>query len=542
MTAPSLRFAPGLSLNYNRELPTVAGTAFLNGEGFGAIYGHETNFMTATIDNAAFILGRPRQILSLSPGTGADIRHALLHSPDQIIAVEPNSTIIEVLNEKYGRVSPYLHPLVQSQVLHPRTWLATDRNSYDLITLPAIGSFGGSSGLFALKEQPLLTLEAFTEFWSHLNNAGLIKASVWIDAPARNPLRLAATIAEMLENNNKDYRQHVVAIRNWDMICFLIKRSILTRDDFNRISTFCSTYQFDPVLPASLRTKQPFHSSANYSLIKMMDDLFHPTSRPSLYKKYHFDISPVSDNRPFFSQFLRYRSISSVIDLFGQRSLPFLEIGYFIVLLTFAELAIAASILIIIPLARLGLPGKTSGGWSLILYFAGLGLGYMFVEIALLHELVHYLGHQIFAAAASIGILLISSGLGSLVSGKIKSSSSTRTIIIAVIVLILLGYAIFLPKILQNTIGYTMLLKFLFTTLLISLPATLMGMPFPLGFNQVASQSKKEAAWAWGINGSFSVIATGLATITAIELGFPALLLIAACTYGIASLAALKIH
>lgn len=540
VTAPALRYAPGLSLTYDKEVPTVDGVAFINGEGFGALYSGETSFFRATANALPYIMGDRRQILNLQPGTGADILAALSYQPEKITAVEPNKKIIQLLEEQHGHKSPYAHPSVQFSVLHPRTWLATDRNLYDLITIPTVGSFGGASGLFALREQHLLTIEAFTEIWNHLDEEGLFRVSTWIDTPLRNPLRLAATIAETLEKTGADYRDHVIAIRGWDMVSFVVKRTPLTDDDIDKVSAFCKTYQFDPVFPAEPGNKEYYHSSADSSIITLIGDLFNPVRRSKLYREYDFELRPVTDSRPFFSQFLRYRAITGLVKLFGQRTLPFLELGYFIVLVTLGQMFLAAIFLILLPLLRLGPPGKTRAGWSTIPYFAGLGLGYMFFEMALIHELVLFLGHPIFAVAMAIGSLLIFSGFGSLYSIKISKYRSSKGYATGLIVLILLLYSIILPLVLHRTIGLPMGGKLLVAILLISVPAFIMGMPFPLGLQQVARQSKGEAAWGWGINGSVSVVSTGLATIVAVELGFPTLLLVAAGAYGVASLASWK--
>ena len=540
VTAPALRYAQGLSLTYDKEVPTVDGIAFLNGEGFGALYSGETSFFRATANALPYFIGHPQQILNLQSGTGADILQALSYQPEKITAVEPNRKIIELLKEQHGSKSPYTHPSVHVNVLHPRTWLAIDRNLYDLITIPAVGSFGGASGLFALREQYLLTIEAFTEIWNHLTPEGLFRVSAWLDTPARNPLRLAATIAETLEKTGADYRDHVIAIRGWDMVSFVVKRTPLTDDDIDKVSAFCKTYQFDPVFPAESKRDEYYHSPVDDSVITLIGDLFNPVRRSTLYREYDFELRPVRDSRPFFSQFLRYHAITGLVKLFGQRSLPFLELGYFIVLVTLGQMFLAAVFLILLPLVRLGRPGRTEAGWSTIPYFAGLGLGYMFFEMALIHELVLFLGHPIFAVAMGIGCLPIFSGFGSLFSAKISMYRSSKGYASGLIVLILLLYSVILPLVLHKTIGLPMGGKLFVSILLISMPAFIMGMPFPLGLQQVARQSKDEAAWGWGINGSVSVVSTGLATIVAVELGFPTLLLIAAGAYGVASLAAWK--
>lgn len=81
--------------------------------------------------------------------------------------------------------------------------------------------------------------------------------------------------------------------------------------------------------------------------------------------------------------------------------------------------------------------------------------------------------------------------------------------------------------------------KTLLFLLFIAPPALAMGMPFPLGLEQLANHSKSQAAWAWGINGCVSVVSTGLAAIVAVEFGFSAVMLTACAAYGLAALAAL---
>ncbi|MBW1751147.1 MAG: spermidine synthase-like protein, partial [Deltaproteobacteria bacterium] len=270
-----------------------------------------------------------------------------------------------------------------------------------------------------------------------------------------------------------------------------------------------------------------------------LDSLFSSSRRRELYNSYDFNLRPVSDNRPFFSQFLRWQSIPHLINLFGQRTMPFLELGYFIVLISFGQMVVVAILLILLPLLRLGLPGRTGLKRWTIPFFSGLGLGYMFFEIMLIHELVLFFGHPIFAAAAGISSLLIFSGLGSLISGRLLPSHLSHGLSAALVALILLLYLFILPPLLHLAITMPLIWKTLFFLLLIAPPAMAMGMPFPLGLKRLANHSKSQAAWAWSINGCVSVVSTGLAAIIAVEFGFSAVMLIACAAYGLAALAGL---
>ncbi|MBU1419729.1 MAG: spermidine synthase-like protein [Proteobacteria bacterium] len=540
VTAPALRYAPGLSLTYVEEVPTVSAAVFNNGDWFGAVDSGEASFLHATISALPYAMGKRDRVLVLQAGTGTDIIQALKNETEGVMAVEPHQKATTIMAGLYGTTDENLlhHPLVQRSSLTPRTWLALHRERYDLITLPTVGSFGGASGLFALQEQYLLTKEAFLELWNHLSPDGMLRVSAWLDSPTRNSLRLAATIAETLEEADVDARRHVAAVRNWNMITFILKRSPLNNSDIEQVRSFCKRLQFDPALLPELQGPERirYHVPADPRFFNNLDSLFSPSHRQKLYENYAFNLHPVSDNHPFFSQFLHWHSIPHLMQLFGERTLPFLELGYLIVLISFTQITLAAVLLILLPLLRLGLPGRTGLKRWTIPFFSGLGLGYMFFEIMLIHELVLFFGHPIFAAAAGISGLLVFSGLGSLFSGRLRPHRSNHGLAAALVALLLLLYFFILPPLLQMAITLPPLWKTLFFFLLIAPPATAMGIPFPLGLEHLANHSKSQAAWAWGINGCISVVSTGLATIIAVEFGFSAVMLMACAAYGVAAL------
>ncbi|MBW1750376.1 MAG: spermidine synthase-like protein, partial [Deltaproteobacteria bacterium] len=542
VTAPSLRYAPGLSLTYEGEVPAVSGAIFSNGDWFGPVSSGKPSFLRATAAALPYAMGKRNRVLVLQAGTGTDIIHALENGAEKVMAVEPHQKATMIVADLGGTTDgdPLHHPLVQRSSLTPRTWLALHPERYDLITLPTVGSFGGASGLFALQEQYLLTKEAFFELWRHLSPDGVVLVSTWLDSPTRNSLRLAATIVETLEEVGVDAHRHLAAVRGWNMITFIVKRSPLTSPDIEQIRSFCRRLQFDPALLPGLQAQEraQYHTPSDPYFFDNLDSLFSPAHRRELYNSYDFNLRPVSDNRPFFSQFLRWQSIPHLINLFGQRTMPFLELGYCIVLISFGQMVVVAILLILLPLLRLGLPGRTGLKRWTIPFFSGLGLGYMFFEIMLIHQLVLFFGHPIFAAAAGISSLLIFSGLGSLISGLLPSRSS-HGLAAALVALILLLYLFILPPLLNLTNTLPILGKTLVFLLVIAPPAVAMGMPFPLGLARLARHSKSQAAWAWGINGCVSVVSTGLAAIIAVEFGFSAVMFIACVAYGLAALAVL---
>ena len=47
-----------------------------------------------------------------------------------------------------------------------------------------------------------------------------------------------------------------------------------------------------------------------------------------------------------------------------------------------------------------------------VIYFTGLGAGFLLVEIALIHRFIVYLGHPLYATSVVLATLLVASGLG----------------------------------------------------------------------------------------------------------------------------------
>src|SRR5207245_1139846 len=103
--------------------------------------------------------------------------------------------------------------------------------------------------------------------------------------------------------------------------------------------------------------------------------------------------------------------------------IPFVEWGYLILVATLVQAALLGALLIALPLVllRRGLqpndstPARSPSGqharlWVLV-YFLALGLGYLFVEMALIQRLVFFLANPIYSVAVVLAGLLLVSGL-----------------------------------------------------------------------------------------------------------------------------------
>jgi hypothetical protein len=541
VSSPLLRYAPGLSLTYSKTvLPSPV--IFNNGDWYTSIYpwskkdtSHLLNYTTMALP---YSLGQQKKVLLLNANGGSEISLVLFNDAKQIYAIEPNKIVISLLKNEYASQtdSLFYNNKVQIHNLEPRTFLSQTTDKYDVIQLPMQGSFGGTLGLNALDEENLLTKEAFAEMWQKLNPDGMITVTSWIDYPHKISLKIATTIAESLESFKIDnYLDHIVMIRSWGTITFVVKRSPLNLTDIKNIRLFCEKYNFDPIVLPGIDQldRTQYNIMENDNFFNYLDKIF-SSQRNKTIDDYDFNIQPATDNKPYFFQFLRWKKLPEIIKNTGLKSTAFIELGYMIMVVTFIQVIILALVLIILPLFHLGWKGGNKS-W-VMLYFWALGTGYMFLEIVFIKYFVLYLGHPIYSVATVISVMLISSGLGSYFSSGYKTDRKTLLKITGLIAGFILVYSFFIGSFLNSTVGFNMVAKIVLSGLLIAIPSFFMGMPFPIGLKIVNNIRKSNVPWAWGINGSISVISTSLAALIAVELGFMMLMLLSALAYGIAFL------
>ncbi len=542
VSADALRYAPGLSLAFTGEVP-VKKEIFNNGDWFGPVasWNPEDSFHLLDYTTIAlpYALKQRDKVLILHAGTGLYISHALSRNASSIDAIEPHQTVTDLLLHELADDNDSLlyHPAVKMHATEPRTFLSAVQKKYDLIQLPIVGSFGGGAGLYAMREEYTLTKEAFLQMWNLLEDDGIISITAWMDYPFRNPLKIAATIAETAEAAGlSPLNAHITAVRSWGTISFLLKKTELTSSDTSAIRQFCNNLFFDPVfLPGLAHEERSLYNGMNdTSFFAYMDELL-TNKREKLYKDYDFYLQPATDDKPYFSQFLRWKSLSHLTTIFGTESVPFLELGWLISVMTFFQLSLLALLFIILPLFKIGWKGSYK--LSTLMYFSGLAIGYMFLEIVLIQQFILFFGNPVYAAALVIGVMLLASGMGSYYSSGLPLKRPAMQRILVMIILLLLLYSFFLSTFLQNMMGLSMGLKLGISAIIIAVPSLLMGIPFPLGLRLLSGIEEKNISWAWGINSCMSVISAALATLLAVEAGFTAVILLAALAYTICLLA-----
>ncbi len=541
-----LHHAPGLSLNAAAGPPPQLGL-FVDGQSAGAVTRFDGDlaplaYLADTTSALPYrLLDRPR-VLVLGAGAGGDVLQALVHGSRQVDAVELNGQVAAMVQEDLADFSgrPYSAPGVRLHIAEARGFVASATEHYDLIQLALPDAFGASAaGLGSLLESHLYTVEAFDGYLQRLAPGGLLAFTRGVSLPPRDSLRLFATAIAALERRGAtDPGQALAMIRGWNTATLLVKNGTFSPAEIAAIRDFSRRRSFDVVHVPGIRAGE-----ANVFNLLERDDFFAGSQallgpgREEFVERYKFDLTPTSDDRPYFFHFFKWRTLPELLDLRSRGGLPPLDWGYPVLVMALLQAVVVSLLLILLPLAlaqtrRAFAAAPPALRRRVAVYFLALGLGFMAIEIPFLQRFTLFLSHPLYAAAVVLSAFLVFAGLGARHSARVAPGARWPFVAIAAIALF---YVAALPPLLAALMGLAQGWKILLTLLLVAPLAFCLGLPFPLGLAVVSARAEALVPWAWGINGFASVVATLLATLLAIHWGYSMVVLLAVALYGLAA-------
>jgi spermidine synthase len=546
-----LRHVPGLSLNNTQEPPGQLGL-FIDGGNLSALTQYpeqqeKLGYLNQLTSALPFSLSDIRQQLIVGAGGGQDILQALVNQVAHIDAVELNPQIIRLMQDDYAAFSGNIYARDNISIYSEdiRGFLNQNSDRYDLIQLSLMDSFNASaSGLHALSESYLYTVEAMQTYLKHLNQAGYLSISRWIKTPPRDSIKLFNTAVEALKNSGITRPEaHIIFIRSWQISTLLIKASPVTAFEIKRLKAFCQERSFDMVWYPGIQADEVnrfnrFQRPWLYeSIIKLLDS----SQRAQFLENYKYNVQPASDDKPFFHHFFKWSAFSELISLKNQGGLVLIEMGYITLLSTLLLAIVSSVILIILPLIPFLFKKNTIAGYlskidhvNLFIYYFSIGLAFLMIEIAMMQKFILYLSHPIFAIPVLLTSFLIFAGLGSKATDDwLKRLPGTKLLIIAVSGIILIGtlYGLLISWFFELSVSLPIVAKIILSIVLIAPLAFFMGMPFPIALKSLSVHHQEYIPWAWGINGCASVISAVLTSLLAIHYGFKVVILTGLCLY-----------
>ena len=157
--------------------------------------------------------------------------------------------------------------------------------------------------------------------------------------------------------------------------------------------------------------------------------------------------------------------------------------------------------------------------------------------MTLVQKFILFLGPPVYALSVVLFSILLFSGLGSFVSSHFREEKLQRNIqlICFVVAALILFYLSILPSFLYTFVRLPTYLKALLVVGLLVPLSFVMGMPMPLGIQWLRKSSPGMIPWAWGVNGSTSVLGSILTILIAVNFGFDQALLSACGLYLLAA-------
>jgi hypothetical protein len=482
-----------------------------------------TDFLRYDITNLGYYAldGSDFRSAVIGVGGGRDVLTGLEFGAEDVTGIEINGNILDLVTDELGDFTNLTDdPRVNLVNDEARSWLTRTDERFDMIQMSLIDTWAASSaGAFALTENSLYTTDSWQTFFDRLTPGGVLSVSRWYTIGGAEPfetLRTAALATEVLTRNGvENPRDHVLIYKGPEQQFASAAATILVSPDgFDRRSL--STIQrnadrlgFETILTPDEVTDDRFA------------EIVAPGGPGGAVDQYDEDLSPPTDDRPFFFQMA---SLDTFLSGEGfSNDLVFRPV------LVLGSLALAVLVLAFIfiggPLAAMGRRVKHEGGHRgmapFYLYFACIGLGFMLIEFSQLQRLNTFLGHPTYALAVVLFSLLLFSGVGSMLVERVIKPDRPRSLLLPVGVLlgVLVVFGGITDRVTDAAAGGTTPVRIAVAVALLAPLALLMGMPFSIGMGAASRHEGAPTAFLWGINGATSVVASVFGALLAMFFG-----------------------
>jgi hypothetical protein len=340
---------------------------------------------------------------------------------------------------------------------------------------------------------------------------------------------------EAVERVGGDPAQSLVALRSYNRMLILTRRGGFTTAELERIRAFANERFFDMVYAPDVRAEEvnQYNVLESPAYYEAFTGFLEAEDRDAWLAVYPYDVTPPADNHPFFGHYFRWQQAPEVLAMAGHVWQPFGGAGYLVLLALLVVATVSAALLVLLPLVRVrGQRGerarsRPARAWLGLATFGFLGLAYLFVEIPLLQRFILFLGHPTYAMATVLGALLLFSGVGSLVSDRVRLGPAVGALVALVVI-----YRFLALRLLSGPLlGLPLMARFAVAIGGLAPLGLLMGIPFPRSLSLLNKRAPGLTSWAWGINGALSVVASVLASILALSWGFGSVLMLGAVCY-----------
>jgi hypothetical protein len=510
---------------------------------------NDISWVRQYMDYLPYELLKANNTLVIGSGGGEDVLIALAGGSRNITAVELNPLIISKTKE-FGKSAGNLYERKEVNVFidDGRRYISSSNSNYDIITIKLVDSWAAQlAGGYALSENYLYTVEAFRQYLQHLDKAnGMMVMVRWnIELPRLMPLLVESLIYETGKSAQEISKQMIV-VENRPGLYFgandnrtiypvivMLKNKPFTESEISLVADrvrendaqvfVIPGVHVQPPYDKLLMTSGNLEKSEDQKKSKGQDVVENENIEAIM------ELKPPTDDSPFF---------------FARERIP----GQMIILLVTVLSVSGVLALLLVYYSRMNKIrlASSSLSWLSVLFVIFIGLGFMVIEITFIQKFLLLLGTPIMALTVIVFSILVSSGMGAYLSGKLFRGSPQQGMIISIplLITIILIYYSFLQEIINSNIALEIQYRIGLTFALLSPVGLLMGFQFPSIIRMTSFYAKKQTVrlretenqhedvtLLWGVNVIASVIGTVLTAILSMIIGFSGNLLVGAGLY-----------
>jgi hypothetical protein len=538
LKSPQIRFAPGLSLKYRDRLP-LQEALYTDGEDEIVLYRRaekaDFSFSKQSLTWAGYLLAGPvDNVLVILKNGGSAIPAAVTAGASRITVVNPNEVVIRALHEHYSWAA------LEAVRASPRAHLKRKGESFDIIQLENWGArLPGTAGLTMEHEY---SRQAFANYLERLNPTGILIIARRLLLPPAGSRRLWSTAYESLAHMGVAApRKHILMLRDWGIFVLLVKKTAITPEEQDRIKAYAKQMNFDLVDYDGMaiqeanrfnQLEQPYY----HLTISHLKQAYAANLKSHNFKEYLLDTSPQGDARPYPQRYMKWLRIKELFRTLGSRLETLLLSGEIVVAIVFIEAFLITVVLLVLP--ALFLSGARHGpAHGSLFFFFGIGSGFIFAEIFFIKAFTLIFGEPVKSFAMILFGFLLFSSFGGALSRHLGRSGlplvlwglTFISIVAAITIIPLTRLMLPLRPSFQTAAVF----------ILLAPPGILAGIPFSLGMRHLAVNSRLRAL-GWAANGCASVLAAVAAAQIAVSWGLPAIMAMAALSYGLALLGIVK--
>jgi spermidine synthase len=487
------------------------------------------------------------RVLVVGSAGGHDTKAALMYGAAHVDAVEMVSAVVELGKHQYAAYSGNIfnNPKVHVQAGEGRSYIRSTHIPYDIIQIHSNHTSSSiAAGNGAVAPVYLQTVEAYEEYFTHLKPDGILQIHHHL-----YPRMLATAAVAWKKLGRTDFEKHVVVfttpVEN-NLATVLFKMTPWTEKEMTELKDLLSPPGLDPFYSYTM-VEDPLNPAND-----MLSHDFYSGELPtSVSDRTPMRITPVTDDNPYFNVFRKHWGVTEAdsknfitppmtqivnqqLRFHGLVPMDMIHlVGIGIVSIFFMCL------FVFVPL-RFSAVGRQSEGKAMpvLVYFSCLGLAFITIELTFIQKFMQLVGSPLYTYSTVIFSLLFSSGLGSLASSKIAPSGTGRwRVPFAAIIVLSILFTFLQAPLFHIGLAFDLTGRILFALLIIFPIGFFLGMPFPLGVLSIEARPPGAIAWAWGMNGAFTIIGGVLSVVLSIVFGFTVTLLVATAVYLIAAFA-----